>query len=82
MKRVVVPELLNSDTGTAREVEDSLKDLQMIRYQLLFLSRVSRPTLAGRYRIFFRNRGRRSAGFLNNGSRFSSLEKCRPMDTR
>lgn len=30
MKRVVVPELLDSDTGTAREVEDSLKDLQMI----------------------------------------------------
>jgi ubiquinone/menaquinone biosynthesis C-methylase UbiE len=30
MKRVVVPELLDSDTGTAREVADSLKDLQMI----------------------------------------------------
>ena len=30
MKRVVVPELLDSDTGTAREVEDSLKDLQMV----------------------------------------------------
>ncbi len=30
MKRMVVPELLDSDTGTAREVEDSLKDLQMI----------------------------------------------------
>lgn len=30
MKRLVVPELLDSDTGTAREVEDSLKDLQMI----------------------------------------------------
>ena len=30
MKRVVVPELLDSDTGTAREVEDSLKDLRMI----------------------------------------------------
>ncbi|HXB22808.1 MAG TPA: methyltransferase domain-containing protein [Candidatus Solibacter sp.] len=30
MKRVVVPELLDSDTGTPREVEDSLKDLQMI----------------------------------------------------
>jgi SAM-dependent methyltransferase len=30
MKRVAIPELLDSDTGTAREVEDSLKDLQMI----------------------------------------------------
>lgn len=30
MKRVVVPELLDSDAGTPREVEDSLKDLQMI----------------------------------------------------
>ncbi|HEV2989528.1 MAG TPA: methyltransferase domain-containing protein [Candidatus Angelobacter sp.] len=30
MKRVVVPELLDSDTGTPREVEDSLKDLRMI----------------------------------------------------
>ena len=30
MKRVVVPELLDSDTGTAREVEDSLHDLQMV----------------------------------------------------
>jgi len=30
MKRVVVPELLDSDTGTTREVDDSLKDLRMI----------------------------------------------------
>lgn len=30
MQRVVIPELLDSDTGTPREVEDSLADLKMI----------------------------------------------------
>ncbi|HEV3039282.1 MAG TPA: methyltransferase domain-containing protein [Candidatus Angelobacter sp.] len=30
MKRVVIPELLDSDAGTSREVEGSLKDLRMI----------------------------------------------------
>jgi ubiquinone/menaquinone biosynthesis C-methylase UbiE len=30
MKRVVVPELLDSDAGTPREVEDSLEDLRMV----------------------------------------------------
>jgi ubiquinone/menaquinone biosynthesis C-methylase UbiE len=30
MQRVVIPELLDTDTGTQREVEDSLADLRMI----------------------------------------------------
>lgn len=30
MKRVVVPELLDSDAGTAREIQDSLADLRMV----------------------------------------------------
>lgn len=30
MERIVIPELLDSDTGTPREVEDSLADLRMI----------------------------------------------------
>lgn len=30
MQRTVIPELLDTDTGTAREVEDSLADLRMI----------------------------------------------------
>ena len=30
MKRVVIPELLDADSGTPREVEDSLADLRMI----------------------------------------------------
>lgn len=30
MQRVVIPELLDTDTGTPREVEDSLADLRMI----------------------------------------------------
>ena len=30
MKREVIPELLDSDAGTAREISDSLADLRMI----------------------------------------------------
>ena len=30
MRRVVVPELLDSDAGTPREVEGSLADLRMV----------------------------------------------------
>ena len=30
MDRIVIPELLDTDAGTPREVEDSLADLKMI----------------------------------------------------
>ena len=52
MKRLVVPELLDTDSGTPREVEDSLADLPLPEEMAPAVVTRSRPTLVRSFSRF------------------------------